>query len=115
MKKISLNISERVYALKFLDDFKGSISMLGKVLDDVKKFGISDEDWKKAEKKEKEVGDQVQWTWNDDKGGLKDIEADEDVLKYLKGSIEKIDKEGGFGLTDRAVLGLKVKLEESLK
>ncbi len=115
MKTLKLNISERVFALRYLDDFKGSISLLGKVLEDVKKFGISDEDWKKAEKTETKVGDQIQWRWDDEKGGTKDVEVNEDVLKFLLETLQKVDKAGGFSLTDKAVVGLMTKLEESLK
>ena len=115
MKTLKLNISERVFALKYLDDFKGSVTMLGKILEDVKSFGISDEEWKRAEKKVTESGDQVQWNWNDVKGGLKDVEVDEEVLKYLNDTIEKTDKANGFTLQDRAVVGLWDKIEESLK
>lgn len=115
MKKLELNISERLFALKYLDDFKGSVSMLGKILENVKQFGVSEEEWVKAGKVETKKGDDIQWTWNDEKGGLKSIEVDEDVVKYLDATIKKIDKEQGFGLADKAVVGLMTKLEVSLK
>lgn len=115
MKTLQLNISERLFALKYLDDFKGSVSMLSKILDEVKKFGVTKEDWEKAEKNELKNGDQIQWTWSDEKGGLKAIEVDEEILTYLKISIDKNEKEKGFGLADKAVVGLRTKLEESLK
>ena len=115
MKKLELNISERLFALKHLDDFKGSVSLLGKILDSVKEFAVLKEDWEKAEKVETKSGDSIQWQWNDEKGGLKKVEVDEDVANYLVASIEKIEKAGGFGLADKAVIGLKEKLEVALK
>ena len=115
MKKLKLNISERLFALKYLDDFKGSVSMLAKVLDNVKQFGVTKEDWERAEKVETKNGNSIQWQWNDEKGGLKEIEVDKDVVDYLAVTIDKVEKAGGFGLADKAVIDLKTKLEECLK
>src|SRR3990167_6448876 len=115
MKTVELNISERVFALGYLDNFKGTVSLLAKVLEDVKKFGVKQEDWEKADRKIIKTGDSESWTWNDEKGGLKSIEADEDTLTFLKVEIVKKERAEGFGLKDKAVISLLGKLETVLK
>ena len=116
MKIIKLNISERLFALKYLDSFKGTVSLLSKVMDSVKSFGISPEEWEKADRKITKGADgEENWAWDNEKAGVKDVEADEDVFSFLKISIDKQEKEEGFGLADRAVIDLRSKIEEALK
>ena len=67
-KTINLTISERLYALRILNDFKGSLEKLSVVLEDIKQFTVKEDEWLKAEKKETKDDEAktVQWTWDDD-------------------------------------------------
>lgn len=110
-KTISLNISERLAALSILNDFKGSLVNLATILDDIKGFAITDEEWTQAERTiEKIDEDKNQWKWNDDKGGLKEIGITKTTAEYLRNTIETKDKAGEFGLKDHAYITLSTKL-----
>lgn len=50
-KELSLTIGERLAAIKIFDAFKGSISVLATIMDDVKSFPVTDEEWKGADLK----------------------------------------------------------------
>lgn len=111
MKKLELNLSERLASISILNGFKGNLDTLSVVLEDIRKFEISDSDWKKADKKEIKVGNEVRWEWNNDLGGMKDIEIDDRTAKYMKEDIEKRDKEGQFTLVDKPYMTLLEKLK----
>ncbi len=65
-KTISLTIGERVAALKLFDAFKGSISTLSTLMDDVKQFPVTTEEWEKANLVKTPNGDGTeQWKWDD--------------------------------------------------
>ena len=111
MKKIGLNISERLFALQILNAFKGDLDKLAVVLDDIKQFSITAEDWSNADRKiEKSDDGTEQWTWSDENGGEKEIELQEGTAAYLVEQIEKKNKSGELTLRDRAVITLKKKL-----
>ena len=111
--KIQLNISERLYAAELINQFKGDFSTLAFLLEDVKQFPITEKDWVKGERNitpPDEKGTST-WTWNDEKGGLKDIQVSEETKKYILNKIEEKNKNGELTLRDRAVITLKKKLE----
>jgi len=113
--KISLNVSERLFAINILNQFKGSHETLSFILDDIKGFAITEADWKAAKRVVKESKDDKgqpvsSWIWNDEKGGVKEIVVSEQVTKYLVDDIEKRNKEGEFTLQDKAVITLNKKL-----
>lgn len=111
--KISLNVSERVFALRLLNDFKGSLEKLAPILEDIQKFSITDEDWQSVERKiVKLADDSEQWNWNDEKAEPKEMEIGNGTVDYLKDTIEKKSKDGEFTLKDKAALSLKEKLEK---
>jgi len=82
-KKVALTIGERLAAIKLFDAFKGSITQLRSIWDDIKPFAVSDEEWKAANlvKTPIESGGE-QWKWDDT--GTKDIEIQEATVEYLK-------------------------------
>jgi len=109
---IKLNISERLFSLTMLNAYKGSLDKLSVILEDIKKFPITEEEWKTAEKKEVKTSDGgMNWTWNDEKGGIKDIEVNKITVDYLTEEIKKKDDAGEFTLADRNVITLKDKLK----
>lgn len=117
MAKLSLTISERVYAIALLNQFKGNIDTLVDILDDIKVTRITEEEWEKAEKKvNTSVGEEGQpvtsWTWNDEKGGEKEIEVSKSTKEYLVGKIKELDDKGQLTLQDRAAITLLGKLNK---
>lgn len=115
-KKIKLNLSERIFAINILNQFKGDHETLAFILDDIKEFAITEEDWKKGERKiettPNEKGEPMTtWLWNDEKGGEKEIAITDRVADYIMKKIGEKDKAGEFTLQDKAVISLSKKLE----
>jgi hypothetical protein len=114
---IKLNISERVYAIALLNQFKGDLSTLVFIIEDLKAMTIPEAEWEKAERKiSTSVGDDgkpsTSWQWDDIKGGTKEIKCAEQTVKYLIDKIEEKNKAGEFTLVDRAVISLQMKLKK---
>jgi hypothetical protein len=114
-KTISLNISERVKVLTILNDFKGSLEKLAFVLEDIKQLVVTEEDWEKAERKiepapTREHPDQFNYTWNNEKGGEKEVNLAEVTVEYLRKVLKDKDEKGEFGLTDKPYIDIYNKL-----
>jgi hypothetical protein len=114
--KLSLTISERIYALAILNQFKGNLETMVDIMEDIKGFRITNEEWEKSDKKVNTVMDGegkpiTSWTWDDEKGGLKEIEATKTTTDYLIGKIKESNDKGEFTLQDRAAITLNDKLE----
>ncbi|MDE2233753.1 MAG: hypothetical protein KGJ90_06660 [Patescibacteria group bacterium] len=121
-KKYSLTISERIAAVKIFDEFKGSISQLSQILEDVKQLAITEAEWTKAglkktptddeiknlTKEEKEKVSQV-WNWKDE-GNEKDVPFGEESLKYLRDKIKSKSEAGEVTLADKALITLSEKI-----
>jgi hypothetical protein len=135
MKKVSLNLSERYTALPILQDFKGKLSDLALILEDIKQFPITNEEWKQAERvismkaKVKESGlvgmvnvedfkvetmekvdDLLQWNWNDEKGGEKAMELNDVTVSFIKNFINEKSEKGEIELADKVFITLLAKL-----
>ena len=113
---LQLTISERIYAIALLNQFKGSLDVLVDMLEDIKKFKVDEEDWAKANKQVIEGTNQegqpiTSWTWDDEKGGEKEIEIEKTVKDYLIGKIKEANDKGEFTLQDKAAITLSKKLE----
>lgn len=114
-KTISLTIGERVAALKLFDAFKGSISTLATLLDDVKQFTVSNEEWEKAnlvktpnKNAQGEPDGTEQWKW--DETVENEITLQEGSYTYLKDEIKKKSDAGDITLADVALVSLEKKL-----
>uniref|UniRef100_A0A6M3XZB0 Uncharacterized protein n=2 Tax=viral metagenome TaxID=1070528 RepID=A0A6M3XZB0_9ZZZZ len=108
---IKLNISERLFAISILNEFKGGLDKLAIILEDIKKFTITEAEWTQAEKKEIKQGGNVNWTWNDAKGGETDIDIQKETLDWLTTRIQEKDEKGEYTLQDRAIISLSSKLK----
>lgn len=109
--KISLNISERLYVLALLNQFKGDLDKLAIVLDDIKQYPVADAEWEKAERKITKTSDGGdQWIWDDKKGGEKEIDINKVVADYLRTTIKGKSDKGELGLPDKALISLDKKL-----
>lgn len=118
--KLSLNISERLYAALLLNQFKGNLDTLVEIMDDVKKFRITDEEWTKADRQINTTMDGnsnpiTSWAWNDDKGGDKEIEITKTTKEYLVGKIKEANDKGQFTFQDKAAITLSNKLGQEKK
>lgn len=111
-KTLSLNISERLAALGILNSFKGNLDKLAIILEDIKQFPITDEEWAAAERTITPVPgtEDTQWKWSDEKGGEKEITVDEATADYVKGIIKDRSEKGELSLQDKAYITLAAKL-----
>lgn len=114
-KTISLNISERLSSLSVLNGFKGNLDKLAVILEDIKLFSVSEEEWEKAERKvttvkNKDGEDEAQWTWKDELGGEKEIAIAETTASFLRETIKEKNEKGEFTLQDRPFITLLAKL-----
>lgn len=110
-KTLQLNISERLSALSILNGFKGNLDTLAVILEDIRKFTITEEEWIKGEKKEVTNGENVTWTWDNEKAGDKEIEIDAATADYLFNDIDKKNKAGEFTIQDKPYITLLAKLK----
>lgn len=119
-KKLSLNLSERRYAIILLDPFKGGTVGMAAVVEDVKVLEITKEEWEKGELKSVPAGkdangqDQAIVSWNNEKGGDKECAINQFTFDYLIDSIKKKDEASEFTLRDKDVLDLKNKLYQAM-
>lgn len=111
MKTISLNVSERLFAITILNTFKGSLSDLAVILEDIKQFPLLEDEWEKAERKTTQVGQETLTQWNDEKGGEKEINLQNETIDYLMETIKEKDKKKEFGLVNRAAITLFEKIK----
>lgn len=117
---MKLTVSERIYSLALLNQFKGALEVLVDIQDDVKNIRMTEEEWKKAERKvnpsfDREGKPTTTWTWNDLKAGEKETELTDNTRKYLLQKIEELNKKGEFTMQDIAAISLKEKLENKKK
>lgn len=110
--KLSLIISERIEALKLLDGFRGKLSELAMLQDDMKVLNVKEEEWNKAERTITPVSGDVRWTWNDEKGGEAELEVSKFTVDWLRDIIKRKDDAGEFTLADRHIITLKEKLNK---
>lgn len=111
-KEVQLTIGERVEALKMFDMFKGALSAMAAVLDDVKAIAISGEDWTAANMKKTNPDEKGNYsmTW-DDEGSEKTIPMSQEGVDYLLGKIKEKSEAGEFTIADKAVITLEAKLK----
>lgn len=121
-KTLNLTIGERLAAIKLFDAFKGGLSTLATLVEDVKAFSMSEADWTKAGlvktpsdeavallSPEQRATAQQTWKWNEE-GQEKDIVVQEPTRAYLLGEIKKKSDAGEITLADLALVSLEKKL-----
>lgn len=110
MKEFTLTISERVEAAKLFDEFKGGVSALSQILEDVKGVVIPNEEWEKAKLVKKPNADGTEnWSWTDE-GTEKVLSLSQESIDYLKSQIKAKDEAGALTIRDKAVVSLQGKL-----
>lgn len=113
MKTVSLNISERLAAVKIINEFKGSLATLAVLLEDVKKLVVPEEEWTTVDlvKTPSEDGKTTTWNWNDTKVAPKEVELQTETVDYMKDAIKTKNDNKEFTLADTAVVALDAKLK----
>lgn len=115
MKELTLNISDRIAAMKLFDAFKGGITQLSTILEDVKKCVVTEDEWKAAKLVKKPNGDGTEnWQW-EDPGSEKKIPLGQESIDYLKSAIKAKSDANELGLADRNILDLNAKLDPNAK
>ena len=118
--KLLLSVSERLYSLVLLNQFKGNLEILTDILEDIKGFRITEKEWEKANKQINTVTSEdgkpiTSWTWDDIKGGEKEIEITKSTRDYLIEKIKEANDKGQFTLQDHAAISLNSKLSGNKK
>lgn len=114
-KTLNLSVAERFKATQILNGFKGSLSNLTIILDDIKKFPLSPEEITKVHGTVVPLpnGQQtVNWDASKEKDIEKDIVIDNFTLEFLKNTIKDMSEKGELGLGDEAILTLLAKLND---
>ena len=111
-KEITFTIGERLAAIGILNAFKGDLSQLVVLMDDIKKFAISETEWKVADLKKTPTGDGKEtWQWTDTEKQAKKIELATETAAYILAQIKEKSDKKELTLADAALLTLKKKLE----
>lgn len=111
-KTLNLTIGERIKALAILDSFKGSLATLAVLLEDVKDFAVSEEEWTAANLvKTPQADGTVTWKWDD--VGAKDVKAQKATVDFLLDEIKKKSDANEITLADVSLISLDKKLREA--
>ena len=109
MKNITLTIGERLAALKIFDAFKGSISELSTIMDDVKQLVITPEDWTAANRVVTKTDGGEQWKWDETvKSTWKNIKLEQASVGYL---VKTIKEKADVTIADIALISLNNKIK----
>ena len=111
-KTVNLTLGERLGALKLLDQFKGGMATLRVILEDVKQFPITDDEWKAANLVKSPAGDGTEnWKWDDLPASNKEITIQPETAAYLAAAIKAKSDAGDISLADVALSTLETKLQ----
>ena len=111
-KTISLTLGERLQALRIMDSFKGNLTTMSALLEDVKPMAITDEEWKAADlvKTKSADGQTESWKWNEE-GQEKEIEIQQPTLDYISAEIKRMSDANEITLAQVALISLDKKLK----
>ena len=114
-KKIVLTIAERFTLTGILDSYKGGMTGLASILNDIKEVIVS-EDEKKAmnfriEPENPKEGEVQKFKW-DQPAPDKEVSFEQPTLDYVLQFIKDKDEKGEVTLSDIALLSLKEKIEK---
>ncbi|MES2216634.1 MAG: hypothetical protein V4481_05065 [Patescibacteria group bacterium] len=111
-KTIKLTIGERLAALKIFDAFKGGMTELSAILDDVKKLIVTEEEWTKAKLVKTPAGEgKENWKWEEnDETTHKEVELDTNSIAYLARTIKSKSDNNEIVLTDVPLISLSKKI-----
>lgn len=109
-KEFQLTIGERVAAAKIFDGFKGALSALSVILDDIKGIVVTPTEWDAAKLvKTPGANGTENWSWTDE-GSDKAISLSVEAVDYLRKEIKTKSDANEITLQDKALIGLDKKL-----
>lgn len=110
-KTLQLTIGERLAALKIFDTFKGSLATLAVLLEDVKQFNVTDEEWAEANlvKTPNADGTATTWKW-EEPAEQKEIVLQDASKDFLVDEIKKKSDGKEVTLADVPLITLEQKL-----
>jgi hypothetical protein len=106
--KLTLSIIQRLKVLVLLNDFKGSYEDLSEVLKIVEKIKVREEEAKSIEMKTEEN----KITWKQDKEVPLEVDMTKDEKKILMTLLDKMDKDGKFGVEDKPLADVYEELKK---
>jgi hypothetical protein len=113
-KTISLDVPERFKVTELLNLYKGGLSTLAFVLDDLKKIAFTPEEMTEYEIKttpSPDVPGSYNINWNATKNTPKDFEISKESADFMFAEIDKKDKAGEFGRGDEIFITLLEKVK----
>lgn len=113
MKTISLNLLEKASGKQLLDAFKGSLSDLAVIFEDIKKFVITKEEIEsiKVDGAVPDVNGNIPLSDKKAEETITEIELNNETIDYLKATISEMDKKKEFSLKNTAILTLLEKIK----
>ena len=109
-KSVTLSIGERLAAIKLFDAFKGSVSELAVILDDVKKLVITEEQWTAAGRTVTKTDQGENWRWDEKEENQLAMEFGAESAAYLLKSIKDKSDKNEVTIADVALISLNKKL-----
>ena len=112
-KELKLTIQERIAAAGIFDQFKGSITQLAAILDDVKTIAVTPDEWKAVNLVKTPVeGGRENWQWDPalDEQNAKTVSMSQEAADYLAKEIKTRSDEGTLSLADKGIVSLYKKL-----
>jgi hypothetical protein len=103
---MKFSINERILILGILNQFKGNLDTMAKILDDLKEVRVNDEEAKEIGLKQ-EV-DRI--TWESGKAKEKEIKISKEGVDFVKKFIKEKNDKGEFTLADKDIIELDKKL-----
>lgn len=104
--KLKLTVNERFLLIGILNQFKGDLDKLAKILEDLKLLPLSEEEAEKVGLKTE--NDRV--TWHKDQEKEKEIELSSQAIDFVKKFIADKNAKGEFTLAYSSIIELNKKL-----
>lgn len=111
-KELNLTLGERAECVKMFDEFKGNVTTLASIIDDIKAVSIKKEEWDTVPSlvKTPQADGSVNWFW-EDAGTEKPVVISDSTCDYLKAKIKEKSEANQLDLSNKAVLTLNNKLQ----
>ena len=110
-KDYNLTIGERVAATNLFNEFKGKLSEMAAIIDDVKGFAVEQAEWDKAKLVKRPNPDGTErWQWEDE-GSEKSVSLSDPSRDYLTSKIKSKSEAGELTLADKPLITLQQKLQ----
>lgn len=111
--KITLTISERINCITMINAFKGKLSEMAILLEDVKLMNLTEKETKDINliEKKDEDGTISGYQWDEDKVEGKEMKLQSVTKDYLINYISDRDEAGEYTLADVQIIALRDKLQ----